>query len=57
MICPKCKNDVEFNHLHDTAHGIEGTHMDGSERYVCSICGYSIYKYEGEKYGLTYRLD
>lgn len=41
--CPKCGYTSEFRHVHDAAHGIEGTHMAGTERFVCSQCGHSIY--------------
>ena len=57
MKCPKCKKETEHRHMHDTAHGISETHMVGSERYECRICGYSMYKKEGEKQGLKYILD
>ena len=57
MKCPKCKKETEHRHMHDTAHGISETHMVGSERYECRICGYNMYKKEGEKQGLKYILD
>ena len=57
MNCPKCKTLTEANHMHNAAHGIEGTHMDGSERYECVDCGYAMYKIEGEKQGLKFALD
>lgn len=54
--CPEC-NENSLRHLHDTAHGIPGTHMKGSERFECK-CGFycSDYK-EGEKLGLDFFLD
>lgn len=57
MNCPKCQRKTETNHMHDAAHGIAGTHMDGSERYECVDCGYSMYKIEGENQGLKFSLD
>lgn len=36
--CRKCEDLTEHAHLHDAAHGIEGTHMTGSERYECAAC-------------------
>lgn len=36
--CRSCNAATLHRHLHDTAHGIEGTHMTGSERFVCSSC-------------------
>ncbi|GAG33112.1 unnamed protein product [marine sediment metagenome] len=56
MICPKCKSD-DMRHEHDTAHGIVGTHMVGSERFTCS-CGLHIdNKDDAEKIGLTFTVD
>ena len=43
--------------MHSTAHGIDGTHMAGSENYTCDDCGYKMFKSEGEKQGLKYVLD
>jgi uncharacterized protein with PIN domain len=57
MKCPKCREEVDFKHLHDTAHGIPETHMQGSERYVCPECQHTIWKNEGEKLGLKFILD
>lgn len=57
MNCPKCKTKTEAKHMHDCAHGIPETHMDGSERYECNKCGYTMYKTEGEKQGLKFVLD
>lgn len=39
--CVGCGNHVPHSHLHDQAHGIAGTHMAGSERFVCSVCGHT----------------
>lgn len=41
--CPKCGYTCEFRHMHDTAHGIEGTHMSGSERFECSQCRHNVF--------------
>lgn len=57
MNCPKCKEETEHSHKHDEAHGISGTHMDGSERYECKKCGHAMYKTEGEKQDLKFILD
>lgn len=38
-LCRKCETLQPHTHMHDTAHGIEGTHMHGSERFVCRTCG------------------
>lgn len=56
--CGHCGHGVDrLRHIHDCAHGIEGTHMVGSERYECMDCGRSIYKEEGKKQGLRFVLD
>lgn len=57
MNCPNCKCETESHHMHNEAHGITGTHMDGSERYECVSCGYAMYKTEGENQGLRFVLD
>lgn len=46
--CPRCKKETEHRHLHDTAHGIEGTHMSGTERFECKECGHAIFAYDEE---------
>jgi hypothetical protein len=54
--CPKCKNQT-LKHLHDSAYGIEGTHMAGTERFECD-CGFSCWDaIDGEEFGLTFVLD
>lgn len=57
MNCPNCQRLTDATHMHDEAHGIAGTHMDGSERYECVECGYRMCKIEGEKQGLKFILD
>ncbi len=37
--CLSCGATTEHRHLHDTAHGMPGTHMAGSERFECCGCG------------------
>lgn len=39
VYCFTCQAETEHAHLHDTAHGIHGTHMAGSERLMCAGCG------------------
>lgn len=41
--CPACGCRGGFRHMHETAHGIEGTHMAGSERFECEECDHSIH--------------
>jgi len=44
--------------MHDCAHGIPETHMDGSERYECAVCGYKMRKEEAESQGCSlYWID
>jgi len=57
MDCPKCKKETEHSHKHRCAHGIPETHMAGSEHYQCEVCGYIMFKEEGEKQGLKFFLD
>lgn len=57
IFCNHCQKETEHKHLHDAAHGIEGTHMSGSERYTCSVCKLSIFAEEGRKRGLKFVLD
>jgi hypothetical protein len=38
--CFGCGNVTAHRHLHDCAHGIAETHMVGSERFVCELCGH-----------------
>jgi hypothetical protein len=37
--CFGCGNVSAHQHLHDCANGIAETHMVGSERFVCELCG------------------
>ena len=57
MICPNCNKEAIFKHLHDTAHGLGGTHMAGSERYVCTNCERSVYANQGAPLGFRFILD
>lgn len=55
--CPRCDLQTTHHHVHDAAHGIAGTHMAGTERYVCEACGNAIFAAEGERLGLKFILD
>ena len=55
-VCPIC-GSTELVHLHDTAHGIAGTHMAGTERYSCPACSKVFRREEADQYGLTFILD
>ena len=45
VVCRRCEYTCEHRHMHDAAHGIEGTHMAGSERFECSNCEHKTYYY------------
>jgi hypothetical protein len=38
--CFGCRKITAHQHLHDCAHGTAETHMVGSERFVCELCGH-----------------
>jgi hypothetical protein len=38
--CFACKKVASHDHLHDCAPGNPETHIVGSERYVCVLCGH-----------------
>lgn len=58
MNCPNCHEAVdEFDHLHNTAHGIPGTHMAGSERFHCPECGVALTREQATALGLKYEID
>lgn len=55
---PTCScGHAVFRHLHDEAHGISGTHIAGSERYVCQQCGKAYFATEGTRLGLEFFID
>lgn len=54
--CPKC-GGTDFRHVHDAAHGIPGTHMDGSERFICTSCDHRIYARDPGAHRFTFILD
>lgn len=41
--CTACGIDRPHRHMHDCAHGIPETHMEGSERFECVHCGKSTH--------------
>jgi hypothetical protein len=55
--CPKCDYTCEFRHEHDAAHGIEGTHMAGSERFICSQCGHRVLAHDAAADRFPFILD
>jgi len=55
--CEGCRKETTHRHVHDTAYGIEGTHMAGSERYECTVCGRAMRKEESLEKGLNFILD
>ena len=54
--CPQCNKTLR--HLHDTAYGIEGTHMAGTERFECD-CGFRCWhdSAEAKEMGIRFTLD
>lgn len=57
FVCNVCNKVTTHNHCHNSAYGMAGTHMQGTERYECKSCGKAIYKDEGIKQGLKFILD
>ena len=57
VFCSHCKTETVHQHLHDAAHGIPETHMSGSERYECEVCGRSLFKGDPETRDLQFILD
>lgn len=58
LFCSECGHDTDHVHLHDEAHGIAGTHLAGSERYVCQVCGKATFATSRNKsVGMDFRLD
>lgn len=41
--CPRCSSFIGHFHRHDEAHVISGTHMAGTERFVCSVCSHTTF--------------
>jgi hypothetical protein len=54
-ICPKCNE--KLRHMHNTAYGMAGTHMAGTERYECSCGFYCGNAYDGRKLNLSFVYD
>ncbi len=58
MFCPKCKKTTEHKHMHTPAYpDLPETHLFGTEKYVCAVCEYIMYKEEAESQGLKFVLD
>ena len=55
--CDTCGQPRPFKHLHDTAHGIAGTHMAGSERFECTVCGETYSATDGPPFPLKFVFD
>jgi len=56
VMCENCGEETDHKHLHNAAHGIAGTHMAGSERYECVVCGKAIYKKHLQARGLDLKF-
>jgi len=55
--CPEC-GKKKLRHFHQEAHGLAGTHMSGSERYVCSECNFTLRTAtEAAEYELDFFFD
>jgi hypothetical protein len=54
--CRRCHEITEHEHLHDAAHGLPGTHMAGTERFVCTKCGLTTHAGDNEG-AFTFVLD
>lgn len=52
-VCPGCKGN-NLTHLHDSAHGVAGTHIAGSERYECVDCDKVVFASEGRDLGFNF---
>lgn len=55
--CLTCKTETKHRHLHDTAHGISGTHMAGSERFQCRVCERTTFAHSGGAEAFPFCLD
>lgn len=57
--CPQCNEERVFRHLHTPAYaGMSETHMMGSERFDCAVCGFSVGPREASKFPtLVFVLD
>lgn len=55
--CRRCEELVNHAHWHDAAHGIEGTHMDGTERFICNDCGLITFARDEGANHFIFRLD
>lgn len=56
VFCDNCQTETDHLHLHDTAHGIVGTHMAGSERFECAECGRVTFYWQNDG-RFTFVLD
>ena len=55
--CSSCGTETNFRHRHDTAYGLAGTHMVGTERFECQTCGKAYYATDGAPPPLKFILD
>lgn len=56
-LCPGCEQITEHRPVHDSAHGIPGTHMAGSERFECTACGHATHACDPEAGRFNFTLD
>jgi hypothetical protein len=55
--CSRCGSVGKHRHVHDCAHGIPETHMDGSERFECTLCGHAVTAGDREAARFPFMLD
>jgi hypothetical protein len=55
--CLTCNTVTRHRHLHDTAHGIAGTHMAGSERFQCRECERTTFAHSEGAEAFPFVLD
>jgi len=55
--CSGCATMRPHGHLQERAHGLAGTHMHGSERFVCQSCGRSVGAWDKHAHLFPFVLD
>jgi hypothetical protein len=55
LFCKACGKITDHRHMHDTAHGIPETHMQGTERFICDVCGFVTFS--GDDSNFPFMLD
>jgi hypothetical protein len=55
--CSGCGSVSEHNHVHNCAHGTPETHMAGTERFTCRLCGHAVAAADKEASRFPFILD